>query len=54
MGIGSFIKGARVGMFSYPPMTDTVDYCGKINIVVLKCEVFLIFHCQLFRKDLCV
>lgn len=46
--------GARVGMFSDPLITGTVDSCGKINIVVLKCEVFPIFHRQLFRKDLCV
>lgn len=43
--------GARIGMFSHPLITDTVDFCGKINLVVLKCEVFPGFHCELFRKD---
>lgn len=43
IGTESFIMGARLGMFSQPLIIDTVDSCGKINIVVLKCEVFPVF-----------
>lgn len=38
-------------MFSHPPLTDPVNSCGSINIVVLKREVFPIFNRELFRKD---
>lgn len=43
LGTENFIMGARLGMFSQPLITDTVDSCGKINIVVLMCEVFPVF-----------
>lgn len=43
IGTESFIMGTRLGMFSQPLITDTVDSCGKINIMVLKCEVFQVF-----------
>lgn len=38
-------------MFSLHWRTDKVDFRGRINNVVLKCEVFPIFPCELFRKD---
>lgn len=44
------MMGTRLGLFSEPLINDTVDSCGKINMVVLKCEVFPVFHCELFRK----
>lgn len=43
IGTESFIMGTRLGMCSQPLINDTVDSCGKINIVVLKCEVFPVF-----------
>lgn len=48
-GTGSFVMGARIGTCPHPPITDPVNSRGRINIVVLKCEVFPIFHCELFR-----